>query len=390
MKDLGIFNKVNQALAASEHDAIIIAGPDNVRYLSGALLPFQHNRPGHPVVVVWPKGGEPLCISPAEWVTTVRETGRIGRVESYAATGDDMAAAIECIAAGLDEMDLTQSQLGCDLREMSQAFWQKLEEAVPQATLTSGDALLSRARMVKTETEVELLTHIAALTDHGINAALHHVIVDHYKTSLTLAEEIRVHCMERGLSVSGYHAVVQAANGEDVAKFWTNPPLYGFSTTQALRANQMVRVEARTTLQGYWSDAARLMTMGEPTADQRAAYAQLVTVRDIAREHLQPGVRCGEAFEAIWDAANAAGIGLHPQLNLGHGVGVSPSEAPYLRADDETELEPGMVLVLDPVIKTDAGLILRSKDTLVITEDGHRLVGWYKDWREPYIPIASI
>jgi predicted transcriptional regulator len=28
---------------------------------------------------------------------------------------------------------------------------------------------------------------------------------------------------------------------------------------------------------------------------------------------------------------------------------------------------------------------MRAKDTFIITEKGNKLVGWYKDWREPFI-----
>jgi len=44
-----------------------------------------------------------------------------------------------------------------------------------------------------------------------------------------------------------------------------------------------------------------------------------------------------------------------------------------------------MVLVLDPMIYGPEREILRSKDTVVVTEDGCRVVGWYKNWREPYV-----
>jgi Xaa-Pro dipeptidase len=49
-----------------------------------------------------------------------------------------------------------------------------------------------------------------------------------------------------------------------------------------------------------------------------------------------------------------------------------------------------MVLVLDPVIRDSDGQFWQSKDTVVVTAGGNQVIGWYKDWREPYIPISSI
>jgi len=60
-----------------------------------------------------------------------------------------------------------------------------------------------------------------------------------------------------------------------------------------------------------------------------------------------------------------------------------------INPDDHREIKEGMVLVLDPVIYGPNQEIMRSKDTVVITEKGCKIIGWYKDWREPYIALNS-
>ena len=49
-----------------------------------------------------------------------------------------------------------------------------------------------------------------------------------------------------------------------------------------------------------------------------------------------------------------------------------------------------MVLVLEPTIYGPNREIQYSKDTVIVTDSGCRIVGWWKDWREPYTPIAVI
>jgi hypothetical protein len=44
-----------------------------------------------------------------------------------------------------------------------------------------------------------------------------------------------------------------------------------------------------------------------------------------------------------------------------------------------------MFVVLSPVIRGPEGQIMMSKDTVMVTEDGCKRVGWYMDWREPYV-----
>ena len=85
-----------------------------------------------------------------------------------------------------------------------------------------------------------------------------------------------------------------------------------------------------------------------------------------------------------------AGIPLMADIPLGHGIGVTPEEPPFITAHDDTILKTNAVLVICPVIHPEGGPYIWMKDTFVVTKTGSRLVGWYKDWREPYIPIASI
>jgi len=384
MNDLGILEKVHNALDASAYDAIVAVGPDNVQYLSGATLPYLYNRRASPVLVFWPKGGEPSCVCPAEWASAVRESGWVTKVQPYA------DAAVEALVGLIHQSGKSRLKLGLDLSRVSHKLFEMLREALPEAELAGCDDWLSRLRMVKTNPEMALLEQIADLTDHGINGAIHHVIVSSLKTALTLAEELRVHCMERELDVVGYHAVSQVASGEDAKKLWPLPPAFGFSSTRPLDAGAWVRMEIKTGLRGYWSDAARMMVTGEPTPEQRAAYDALVTVRETAMRCLRPGARCCDVFEAVKQEASSADIALLPEFGLGHGIGVTPCEPPYLNGSDETMLESGMLLILDPIIRSPEGVLLRSKDTVRITDTGCEIVGWYKDWREPYIPIASI
>jgi Xaa-Pro aminopeptidase len=110
-----------------------------------------------------------------------------------------------------------------------------------------------------------------------------------------------------------------------------------------------------------------------------------VALREAGLRAIKLGVKCSEVYEEVKKEAALRGAELVSGLPVGHGVGVTSREPPYLGASDDTELVPGMVLVLDPVVLGPEKEIMMSKDTVVVTEDGCRLVGWYKDWREPYI-----
>ena len=65
----------------------------------------------------------------------------------------------------------------------------------------------------------------------------------------------------------------------------------------------------------------------------------------------------------------AANIG-----RLGHGVGMQLTEWPSLAPWDETVLEEGMVLTLEPSLGYGEGLMMVHEENLVVEASGSRLL----------------
>jgi Xaa-Pro aminopeptidase len=160
--------------------------------------------------------------------------------------------------------------------------------------------------------------------------------------------------------------------------------MYGIGFDRVPRHREWMRLELTATVNGYWCSGARMLTMGEPTEEQTADYQTLVALRDAALQNMKPGVRCSDVYEAVRQAAAEKGIQLVGKVAVGAGVGTTNHEPPYISGADHTKLKPGMVLNLNPVVRAPSGELLMGRDTVVITEDGAKVVGWYKDWREPF------
>lgn len=384
MDDLGVGEKIRTALDDSQYDGLILTGSSNVRYAIGAELPFRFGSPEERAIVVWPKEGSPTCVCPSKWEAAIMRLRRIQNVRPCDDPSSPEALARE-VAHILCGSVRGQVKIGMDVAEGSYRLLMELEKRLPGAELRSCDAWFQKLRTVKTPEERALLAAIASRTDHGLLGAVHHLCVKTPMSEKRLAEEIRVHCLERGLDVAGHESFSQVASGPHVKKFWPLAPRYGNGWDRIPSAGELVRAEMRATLAGYWCDAARMVTMGPPNAGQQRAYEGLVTLRKTALRWLKPGRSCAEIFSAVEEEAERQGIKLVGELGVGHGVGVSPYEAPFLTSDNETVLSAGTVLVLDPVVFGPHSEIMRSKDTVLVTETGHRLIGWYKNWDEPYV-----
>jgi Xaa-Pro aminopeptidase len=275
-------------------------------------------------------------------------------------------------------------RIGLDLLRISDFHFNHLKKELKDHEFTSCDGLLRELRMTKTEEELDLVEDVAYRIDHGIFGTQHHVLVRSGRSEMSLGEEIRVHCLERGLDVVGSHSVSLGASGDNAAKFWPLAPFYGIGREKHLQPGEFVRMEARYSLDGYWGVGCRLMTMGYPNVEQRKSYNELVALREVALAKIRPGVKCSDVYRAMKETASKLGTNLFDGLVFGHGIGVTDCEAPYISEADETVLCNGMVIVLRPVIKGPKDELLWTSDTVFVESKGCRVVGWYKDWREPY------
>ena len=380
-----VLENFKAALSGSDYDAVLLLGPDNVQYLSGAHLPFTYSYPDRSVALIWAKGREPVCVCPVEWESSFRNLSWIGKTVGYMEMPADYAKAVTAIAEVVKSLGAGSGRIGVDLNRVPATLYEALEKALPEAELVPCDGWIGGFRAVKTDEELELLEDLAYRCDHAIFGVAHHVLVTSTRSEMSLSEEIRVHAMERELDVIGHHSVGPSASGPHARKFWPLAPNYGIGFDKHLKPGEYVRMELRTSLDGYWSEGARMISMGRPTEEQLAAYKALVELRKAAMAVIKPGVKCTSVYAAVKEKAEERGVQLEPGLGVGHGVGVTSYEPPYLIASGGSELMAGMVVVLSPVIRGPDGELLMSKDTVIVTDDGCRLVGWYMDWREPYV-----
>jgi Xaa-Pro dipeptidase len=380
MNEMELYEKIVAAVKGSTFDAVLVTGADNFAYMAGAAIPFLALYPDSPVAVIWPSSGDPTVIAPEEWEETVATLSSVKKTRTYSGGVDAFAkAAADALKAKKD------ARIGIDLLRVPEATLQLLKKLLPEAEWVSCDGLIRELRAVKTEEELELLEDAAYRVDHGIFGTQHHVLITSTRSEMSLGEEVRVHCLERGLDVVGGHSVSQGAGGPNTAKFWPRAPYYGIGHEKKLQAGEYVRIEARYSLDGYWGTGSRLMTQGYPTAEQREAYGHVVALREAALAAMKPSAKCSEVYEAMKAAAKDRDAKLVEGLALGHGIGVADVEAPYLSAKDDTRICAGMALVIRPVVEGPKGELLWSSDTVIVEDDGPRVVGWYKDWRKPYV-----
>jgi Xaa-Pro aminopeptidase len=116
-----------------------------------------------------------------------------------------------------------------------------------------------------------------------------------------------------------------------------------------------------------WTQTIRVWAVGAPDANVRATHDLCAQALKEAAGMLKPGVTGGDvARTAIHVLKQANGGEIGP---LGHGMGLDLVEPPLLRPDDETIVQPGMVVAVHPHL-TWRGVSIWIGDTFLVTDGG--------------------
>ena len=380
-----IIQKIKKALEDEGYDAFLVFGYDNFQYMTGSYIHFPQTFPDRYMAIFWPRDETPICITPHEWESSFLNLAWINKSRTYTEKPGNPISIVDLITLLTKNTIRKTGKIGVDVERIPLNLYNKLETSLEGFKIVPCDDVLRELRIIKTAKELELLEKISSKIDHAIAGQAHHVLVVQASGEMSNTENVRIHAIERELEEVGHHAVAQVVAGTNTRKWWPGAPMYGIGFNRVPKHHEWMRMELVATLKGYWGNGARMLSMGEMTDEQIADYQKLVTLREAARDALKPGVKLSEVYESIKEIASRKGITLEPKVALGAGVGVTNYEPPYISGSDETVLRQDMIVILNPVVHGSNGELLMNKDTFIITENGNKIVGWWKDWREPFI-----
>jgi len=370
--------KIKTGLEGSECDAVIAFGVDNFNYLTRTVLPFAEHYPTRRAAVVLPKGAASAVICPYDWSQAVKDQGWKGEIVAY---DENKAVGVEAMVKSLEELlvslGLDGKRLGIDGSRVTKALMDRLNTGFPNAEWQPVDPLLNDMRITKTPGEIELIERACKQADRGMVYALMHLEGAAENPGYTIAEfteRIRVHVFENGASGVG---LLNTAFGTDGQMYYT--PQRGW-----VKSGELFRMDVSAHYMGYWTNLGRMGVTGTPTAEQEKAYNENMRLKAAAHEMLKPGVAANEVYAHVARAAEKQAIGFWKEAGIGHGVGVSHYEPPYLNLSSSMELKPGMVIALDIQTYGPRQELIHKKDVYEITEEGNRKLSWYRSWDELY------
>jgi Xaa-Pro aminopeptidase len=162
--------------------------------------------------------------------------------------------------------------------------------------------------------------------------------------------------------------------------------LHQLPSQKRLIAGEVLRCDLGARRGGYVVDMARTIVIEESTSDQAEWYSRLWDVHEATIAAVRPGVLASDVYRVCVETASTNRLQITAH-QVGHGIGLRVQEPPYLRIGDDTELEAGMVLAVEPRAQTPHGLF-HVEDIVVVTETGSPVVSHARPWRN--LPVLSL
>lgn len=267
------------------------------------------------------------------------------------------------IAAAVSRMGLTGARIGLDERACPAPLRQELAGLLPHVDFVDASDWFAGVRAIKLPGEVDLIERSARIVEQAIIDGIAAAGV-----GVTEAEIAKV--VTRSMVGEGTEprfVVVTSGPRSALAD--------AYATGRALEPGDLLRFDVGGMYEGYWSDLGRTAVIGEPSARQQAYYDAMLAGEEAQFALAGPGVLAEDLFTRAIDVVEAHG-GPRPyrRQHCGHGIGLEVYEAPIVRPDTPTPLEPGMTFCFEtPYYELGWGGMM-VEDTLVVTETGIRLL----------------
>lgn len=359
------FQRLQAELARIGADALLVTGEANFNYFTGYIAAHPWVSFSRNLIAILPRDEEPVVIVPDSLLGQAREQTWIERIETYTGIGEAPVATIASVVTSLGlERGAIGAELGYEQRlGISYRDFGRLQHALPSASFVDAAPAIWPLRLRKSPAELDSMREACRVTD----AALARFFT-----------ELRPEMTERDMArLLGQYLLAEGADAIDWIMLTSGQGNYGRTfgvpRDRRLEPGDMVWLDVSAIVNGYKSDYDRAAVLRGPTPDQVELQEIVHSATMAGVAAIAPGIPVRAVVEAVNASLTAAGFASRDSGRIGHGLGLQSTEPPNVALDDETILDVGMVITVEPALIFDHG-IYQIEQNVAVTEDGHEVL----------------
>ncbi|CAN5622181.1 hypothetical protein BH23CHL4_BH23CHL4_12710 [soil metagenome] len=352
--------------ANAGYDALFVIGrsfydrPGDLAYLTNHFPPFPttvfsegNKGMGHAAYLL-PVEGDPVLLTDAR-----KHRPDLVAARDVRATNDLGAGMVDLLREKALEFGHI-GLVGDDI--LPAAIDRYIDEKLPDMWLEAEPGLVAGMRSIKSPAEQALLRRAALCADAALTIATEMIRSGGVTEREVCAEAIAA-AMRAGADFVRYFRV-HSGPWSAIGSRWPQ------AMNRAIQPGEVVALDAIGAYQGYHFDVNRTTVCGEPDDETRQLLETTLKATQAAVDAAVAGATVDHVARAAVKVMNASPFGDYFRGMLGHAIGLETVELPYLRTGEQTVLEPGMVLCIEPglFIPDVAGAAIEQE--VIITESG--------------------
>lgn len=341
---MSALKRLQEKLESIEADAILVSSELNCRYLSDFVF-----SDGYLLI----ERDYAFLITDSRYVEAAKNT--VKDFEILCPKGTRVNAVSELVSAR------NIKTLAIEDESMSVAEHKRFSDTLPCKLIFGASELIQALRRKKTPAELEKIAKAQRITDAAFEHILGFISPDVTETDVAL--ELEFFMRKMGADGLAFDTIAVSGAASSLP--------HGVPSNVKLRRG-FLTMDFGAKFDGYCSDMTRTVCIGRADDEMKKVYNTVLSAQEHALENICDGMLCKDADSLARDIIKNAGYGDNFGHSLGHGVGLYIHESPSLsqHAKDDSRLERGHVVTVEPGIYLEGRFGVRIEDMIAIDHDG--------------------
>ena len=355
-------NKIQKLMFESKMDVILLTTQVDIEYYTGFKTQFFQS-PTRPWYVLIPASGKPQAIIPTIGESGMRETW-VDDIKTWTSPNpkDD---GISILLSSINSLTKTHKCLGVpktleSTLRMPLGDYEYLINALNGIEIKDANKILRKVRFVKSAAEIAKIKHICQLTSQGF------IDLEGFlkagESERENCKRFKQHLLSLGADDTPY--IVSGSGQEGYGSIIMGP------TEKIIEEGDLFIIDTGSVFDSYFCDFDRNYAFGHIGDEAKKAYRVAYNATEAGFNAAQVGNTTSDIFNAMNDILQKGGALGNTVGRLGHGLGMQLTEWPSNTSIDNTILEPGVVLTLEPGMAFLPGKEMVHEENIVITENG--------------------
>lgn len=254
--------------------------------------------------------------------------------------------------------------LGCEGDYLTYEQFKIINQELEGAELKPVTGLVEGLRAIKDENEINLLRRSAKICDDTFKHILGYLKPGVHEEDIALEMEF---FMRRAGAGSISFPTIVASGARSALP-------HGTAGKKKLRAGELVTLDFGAVYKGYHSDMTRTVVLGRASDKQKEIYTIVLEAQTAGIAAVRAGVCAAEVDKAARGVIEKYGYGEFFGHSAGHGLGLTVHEEPHITFKNDKELQPGMVITVEPGIYLSGWGGVRIEDMVLVHEKGFNLL----------------